>query len=110
MRFLVVYKWNNCRCCAQILRIQQIQQRIQQRDYGKYLDIRDGVSKEEILSFKPLVTNKMGRSIFVIVKKFCKSILLANIILACATDRAILMIGRHLGFIAHLKWAVPTEL
>ena len=75
--------------------------------YVRY--IRDGVSKEEMLFSKPLETDTRGESIFAVVKQFCeqKSIRLGNIV-ACATDGAPSMIGRHRGFIAHLKRAVPN--
>lgn len=63
---------------------------------------------EEFLFAEKLVSDTKGSSIFKVVKYFfnAKNIPLANII-ACATDGAPAMIGRHRGFIAHLKEAVP---
>ena len=72
-------------------------------------DIHNGVSKEEMLFSKPLETDTRGETIFMVVKQFCeeKNIPIGNII-ACATDGAPSMIGRHRSFIAHLKRAVPN--
>ena len=68
--------------------------------------VRDVVSKEEMLFSKPIEHIK-GESILAVVTQFCeqKRIRLRNIV-ACATDGAPSMIGRHRGFIAHLKRAV----
>ena len=62
-----------------------------------------------MLFSKPLETDTRGETIFMVVKQFCeeKNIPIGNII-ACATDGAPSMIGRHRGFIAHLKRAVPN--
>ena len=75
--------------------------------YVRY--IHNGVSKEEMLFSKPLETDTRGETIFMVVKQFCeeKNIPIGNII-ACATNGAPSMIGRHRGFIAHLKRAVPN--
>ena len=69
--------------------------------------IHNGVSKEEMLFSKPLETDTRGETIFIAVKQFCqeKKIPIENII-SLATDGAHSMIGRHRGFIAHLKRAV----
>ncbi|KAI6661311.1 hypothetical protein LOD99_10035 [Oopsacas minuta] len=77
--------------------------------YVRY--IHNGVSKEEMLFSKPLETDTKGETIFMVVKQFCeeKNIPMGNII-ACATDGAPSMIGRHRGFITHLKRAVPKSL
>ena len=71
--------------------------------------IHDGAPKEEMLFAKPLETDTRGESIFGVVKQFFeeKSIPLRNIV-ACATDGAPSMIGRHRGFIAHLKRVVSN--
>ncbi|KAI6652989.1 Protein ZBED8-like [Oopsacas minuta] len=61
-----------------------------------------------MLFSKPLETDAKGETIFMVVKQFCeeKNIPMGNIVV-CATDGAPSMIGRHRGFIAHLKRAVP---
>ncbi|KAI6658205.1 SCAN domain-containing protein 3 [Oopsacas minuta] len=61
-----------------------------------------------MLFSKPLETDTKGEIIFMVIKQFCeeKNIPMGNTI-ACATDGAPSMIGRHRGFIAHLKRAVP---
>ena len=75
--------------------------------YVRY--IRNGVSKEEMLFSKPLETDTRGESIFAVIKQFCeqKKIPLGNIT-SCATDGAPSTIGRHRGFIAHLKRVLPN--
>ena len=66
---------------------------------------------EEMLFARPLMNDTKGESIFKVVDNFFqeKEIPLCNII-ACATDGAPAMVGRHRGFIAYLKNAVPDVL
>ena len=63
---------------------------------------------QELLFAKLLETNTKGESIFHIVKAFFeeKNIPLTNIV-ACATDGAPAMTGRHRGFLSFLKKAIP---
>jgi hypothetical protein len=56
---------------------------------------------QELLFAKNLTTDTKGESIFSIMNKFGN-------ILSAATDSAPAMTGRHKGFIAHLKQAVPN--
>jgi hypothetical protein len=64
---------------------------------------------QELLFAKNLATDTKGESIFSIMNNFFqeKQIPLGNI-LSAATDGAPAMTGRHKGFIAHLKQAVPN--
>ncbi|XP_072392498.1 protein FAM200C-like [Diabrotica undecimpunctata] len=66
---------------------------------------------EEMLFVRSLITDTKRSSIFEVIKKFFeeKEIPLLNII-ACASDDAAAMTGHHMGFIAHLKQAVPGIL
>lgn len=70
--------------------------------------IRDNKIVQELLFAKELETDTRGESIFNVVKNFCneKDIPMTNII-ACATDGAPALTGRHKGFLAFLKKAVP---
>ncbi|XP_072384697.1 zinc finger MYM-type protein 6-like [Diabrotica undecimpunctata] len=78
--------------------------------YVRFID-DNGEMAEEMLFVRSLITDTKGSSIFEGVKRFFeeKEIPLLNII-ACATDGAAAMTGRHQGFIAHLKQAVPGIL
>ena len=60
-----------------------------------------------MLFARPLVTDTKGESIYKVVENFFqeKEIPMNNII-ACATDGAPAMVGRHRGFISYLKKAV----
>ena len=64
---------------------------------------------EEMLFARPLLIDSKGESIFKVVDNFFqeKEIPLCNIIVS-ATDGAPAMVGRHRGFIAYLKNAVPN--
>lgn len=66
---------------------------------------------QELLFAKSLETDTKGESIFNTMSKFFqeKEIPMHNI-LSAATDGAPAMTGRHKGFIAHLKQAVPNVL
>ena len=66
---------------------------------------------EEMLFARPLITDTKGASIFKVVDNYFreKGIPMYNII-ACATDGAPAMVGRHRGFISYLKNAVPEVL
>ena len=66
---------------------------------------------EEMLFARPLITDTKGESIFKVVDNFFreKGIPMCNII-ACATDGAPAMVGRHRGFISYLKNAVPEVI
>ncbi|XP_072378803.1 zinc finger MYM-type protein 6-like [Diabrotica undecimpunctata] len=70
-----------------------------------------GEMAEEMLFVRSLTTDTKGFFIFEVIKRFFeeKEIPLLNMI-ACATDDAAAMTGRHWGFIAHLKQAVPGIL
>ncbi|XP_050528101.1 SCAN domain-containing protein 3-like [Daktulosphaira vitifoliae] len=63
---------------------------------------------EKVLFATSLIIDTKGSSIFQAVEEYFtrKNVPLTNII-ACATDCAPSMTGRHVGFIAHLKKAVP---
>ena len=63
---------------------------------------------EKMLFARPLVTDTKGESIYKVVENFFqeKEIPMNNII-ACATDGAPAMVGRHRGFISYLKKAIP---
>ncbi|XP_050527964.1 SCAN domain-containing protein 3-like [Daktulosphaira vitifoliae] len=63
---------------------------------------------EEVLFAISLITDTKGSSIFQAMEEYFtrKNVPLTNII-ACATDGASSMTGRHVGFIAHLKNKVP---
>ena len=71
--------------------------------------IYNGLSKEEMLFSKRLETDTKREKIFMVLKQFWeeKNIPIGNIP-ACASDGAPSMIGRHRGFIAHLKRTVPN--
>lgn len=75
--------------------------------YVRYLNTNQEVS-EELLFAEQLKTDTKGSTIYNVVEQFFndKGIPLINVI-ACATDGAPSMIGRHRGFIAHLKEAIP---
>lgn len=74
--------------------------------YVRY--ISNGCCMEELLFARKILTNKTGKDIFDVVVNFFreKGIPLKNII-ACATDGEPAMTGRHRGFLAFLKKAVP---
>ena len=76
--------------------------------YVRYLN-SDQVIIEEFLFAEQLKIDTKGSTIFHTVEQFFnnRNIPLTNII-ACATDGAPAMIGRHRGFLAHLKNAVPN--
>ena len=59
---------------------------------------------EEMLFARPLISDTKGESIFKVVDSFFreKGIPMC-IIIACATDGAPAMVGRHRGFISYLK-------
>ena len=61
--------------------------------------VNDGILIQDILFAKPLVTDTRGLSIFNLLNDFLreKAITLANIV-ACATDGAPAMVGKHAGF------------
>ena len=63
---------------------------------------------EEFLFAEQLAVDTKGSTVYKAVEQFFKrkGIPLSNVI-ACATDGAPSMIGRHRGFIAHLKREVP---
>lgn len=71
--------------------------------------IHDGKLYQELLFARTLETDTKGHSIFQTVEEFFKQkdIPIRNVV-ACATDGAASMIGRHRGFIAFLKKAVPN--
>ena len=73
--------------------------------------IRDERICEELLFARTVLTNKTGEAIFRVVESFFneKGIPLTNI-LTCATDGEPTMVGRHKGFLAYLKEAVPGIL
>ena len=73
--------------------------------------IKDEKLVQELLFARQLKTDTKGESVFHVVENFFKekNIPLSNI-LACATDGAPSMIGRHRGFISFLKKAVPGVL
>ena len=70
--------------------------------------LRKGVYIEDLLFAKALKADTKGLSIFNVVEDFFtnKKNPLANVI-SCATDGAPAMVGRHRGFIAHLKKSSP---
>ena len=70
--------------------------------------VNDGILIQDILFAKPLVTDTRGLSILNLLNDFLrqKAIPLANIV-ACASDGAPAMVGKHRGFLAHLKQANP---
>ncbi|XP_072401098.1 zinc finger MYM-type protein 6-like [Diabrotica undecimpunctata] len=78
--------------------------------YVRFID-DNGEMAEKMLFIRSLITDTKGSSIFEVIKRFFeeKEIPLLNMI-ACATDGAAAMTGRHWGFIAHLKQAVPGIL
>ena len=73
--------------------------------------VKDEKLVQELLFARQLKTDTKGESVFNVVENFFKekNIPLSNI-LACATDGAPSMIGRHRGFISFLKKAVPGVL
>ena len=73
--------------------------------------IKDEKLVQELLFARQLKTDTKGESVFNVVENFFKekNIPLSNI-LACATDGAPSMIGRHRGFISFLKKAVRGVL
>lgn len=73
--------------------------------------VKDESLVQELLFARQLETDTKGESIFRVVDDFFKEkdIPLSNI-LACATDGAPSMVGRHRGFISFLKKAVPGVL
>lgn len=73
--------------------------------------IREEKIHQELLFAKNLESDTKGESIFNTMQKFFeeKEIPICNI-LSAATDGAPAMTGRHKGFIAHLKEAVPNVL
>ena len=70
--------------------------------------IHEEIMVEEMLFARPLVTDTKGESIYKVVENFFqeKEIPMYNII-ACATVGAPAMVGRHRGFISHLKNVLP---
>ncbi|XP_072377271.1 zinc finger MYM-type protein 6-like [Diabrotica undecimpunctata] len=78
--------------------------------YVRFID-DNGEMAEEMLFVRSLITDTKRSSIFEVIKRLFeeKEIPLLNMI-ACATDGAAAMTGRHWGFIAHLKQAVPGIL
>ncbi|KAI6647014.1 hypothetical protein LOD99_9013 [Oopsacas minuta] len=62
---------------------------------------------KEMLFAKPLVTDTKGESIYKVVEISFRKRNCMNNIIACATDGAPAMVGRHRGFISYLKKAVP---
>ncbi|XP_072401169.1 zinc finger MYM-type protein 6-like [Diabrotica undecimpunctata] len=78
--------------------------------YVRFID-DNGEMAKKMLFVRSLITDTKGSSIFEVVKRFFeeKEIPLLNMI-ACATDSVAAMTGRHRGFIAHLKQAVPGIL
>ena len=77
--------------------------------YVRYID--EGKLIEEFLFAKELKTDTKGESIFNVVADYFneKEIPLKNLV-ACATDGAPALTGRHKGFLALLKKEVPTIL
>jgi uncharacterized protein (UPF0305 family) len=73
--------------------------------------VKDESLVQELLFARQLETDTKGESVFCVVDDFFKEkeIPLLNI-LACATDGAPSMVGRHRGFISFLKKAVPGVL
>ena len=73
--------------------------------------VKDESLVQELLFTRQLETDTKGESVFYVVENFFKEkdILLSNI-LACATNSAPSMIGRHRGFISFLKNTLPGEL
>ncbi|XP_037122184.1 protein ZBED8-like [Syngnathus acus] len=73
--------------------------------------VKDESLVQELLFARQLETDTKGESVFRVVDDFFKEkdIPLSNI-LACATDGAPSMVGRHRGFISFLKKAVPGVL
>ncbi|XP_072389268.1 zinc finger MYM-type protein 6-like [Diabrotica undecimpunctata] len=78
--------------------------------YVRFID-DNGEMAEEILFVRSLITDTKRSSTFEVIKRFFeeKEISVLNMI-ACATDGTAAMTGRHMGFIAHLKQAVPGIL
>lgn len=70
--------------------------------------IKDNEVMQELLFAKELETDTRGASIFTAVEQFFKEqdIPMKNII-ACATDGAPALTGKHKGFLSYLKKAVP---
>jgi zinc finger BED domain-containing protein 5/7/8/9 len=75
--------------------------------YVRFINERKEIV-EELLFATSLITDTKGSSIFQAVEEYFtrKNVPLTNII-ACATDGAPSMTGRHVGFIDHLKKAIP---
>uniref|UniRef100_A0A5S6Q3Q7 DUF4371 domain-containing protein n=1 Tax=Trichuris muris TaxID=70415 RepID=A0A5S6Q3Q7_TRIMR len=73
--------------------------------------IKEEKINQELLFARQLETDTKGQSIFLVVEEFFreKRIPLANI-MAVATDGAPSMVGRHRGFVAHLKRSVSELL
>ena len=70
--------------------------------------IHEEIMVEEMLFARPLVTDTKGESIYKVVENlFQEKEIPMNNIIACATDGAPAMVGRHRGFISYLKKAVP---
>ncbi|XP_066965478.1 protein FAM200C-like [Macrobrachium rosenbergii] len=71
--------------------------------------VKDESLVQELLFARQLETDTKGESVFRVDFFKAKDIPLSNI-LACATDGAPSMVGRHRGFISFLKKAVPGVL
>ena len=78
--------------------------------YARYLSKNDEI-REELLFSESLTADTKASIIFKTVEKVFKDkqIPMSNVI-ACATDGAPVMIGRHRGFIQHMKTASPGML
>ena len=70
--------------------------------------IKDNEVMQESLFAKELETNTQGASIFTAVEQFFKEhdIPIKSII-ACATNGALSLTGRHKGFLSYFKKAIP---
>ncbi len=71
--------------------------------------ITDSKIRQELLFIEELKTDTRGESIFLVVKRFLdlNSIPIKNII-ACATDGAPALTGKHIGFLSYLKAQNPN--
>ena len=79
------------------------------RAYVRFIQEENMV--EEMLLARPLITDTKGESIFKVIDNFFreKGIPMCNII-ACATDGAPAIVGRHRRIILYLKKAVSEVL
>ena len=75
--------------------------------YVHYVTKNDEI-REELLFSESLTADTKGSTIYKTVENFFEDKRIPlTIVIACATDGAPAMIGRHRGFIQHMKTATP---